>query len=721
MNFFERIANWIGLDSSTTQNRTALNDLRVVLDRGRQSKRAERYDEALDEFQTAVELARESYNQATLAIIELQRVDVLTRQGRWTEAQTLLDELDGLSNGDPSQRAYIRIARGVLANERGDADDAQTHFEEARTVAQEGNVPGAEGRAEGHLGDLYLKEGNASYGAHLLQGALEKLDASGDLELSSYFVGRLGQAMIANGQENEGRQLLGRALRLAEQMAYRVYERLWRLVLGAEAMEMARYADARRQYRSALLLMDETVASVDRVMLLCRLAKVCLQLYENDEAQAHARKAVETADALEGHDEVRNLARAALGICLRTAGQYADALPLLESAPPDALPDVESLRADFGAVEVLRNLAAVRAELHDVAGASATYEQALELATSLDLPVDLAGAHRDIGVLHAREGRPQDAIESWKTAIQIYERESQYARVARLHCEIGNLRSRTDPSKRILRDYENALTVLNLADDDETRGIVLANAATAYVDYGDIETAESFVVESIRLAQKLDDRPAEATRRGNYGWLLLSTGRAEQALTTLEHALRQSDILGLELQAAVQTDNRGLAYDEMGSYEQALAEHEQALALLDAMTDPYWLAAVKANTGHTLISLNRLDEAVPLLEQAVTTARAGGHGDVLVRALHGQGRLALAQGDHQSGGARLDEALNEARRMGMRRPLVNLLMTYGAYQAERGEASAARETWEEASHLLEILGIDPQIRRPAWLVSVDSS
>jgi hypothetical protein len=94
---------------------------------------------------------------------------------------------------------------------------------------------------------------------------------------------------------------------------------------------------------------------------------------------------------------------------------------------------------------------------------------------------------------------------------------------------------------------------------------------------------------------------------------------------------------------------------------------------------------------------------------------------VLVRALHGQGRLALAQGDHQSGGARLDEALNEARRMGMRRPLVNLLMTYGAYQAERGEASAARETWEEASHLLEILGIDPQIRRPSWLVSTDSS
>jgi hypothetical protein len=61
------------------------------------------------------------------------------------------------------------------------------------------------------------------------------------------------------------------------------------------------------------------------------------------------------------------------------------------------------------------------------------------------------------------------------------------------------------------------LTLLNSVEDQETRGIVLANAATVYVDQGDIETAESFFAESIQIAQKLEDRLAESTRRGNYG------------------------------------------------------------------------------------------------------------------------------------------------------------------------------------------------------------
>ena len=67
-----------------------------------------------------------------------------------------------------------------------------------------------------HLADTYLHDGNASYAAHLLREALPKLTMPSDVEMSSYFVGLLGQALIQNGQEAEGHHLIGRALGISE-------------------------------------------------------------------------------------------------------------------------------------------------------------------------------------------------------------------------------------------------------------------------------------------------------------------------------------------------------------------------------------------------------------------------------------------------------------------------------------------------------------------------
>ena len=114
----------------------------------------------------------------------------------------------------------------------------------------------------------------------------------------------------------------------------------------------------------------------------------------------------------------------------------------------------------------------------------------------------------------------------------------------------------------------------------DTRGLVLANAAIAYADQGDVDSADSFFNEAIAIARRTNNEPAETTRRGNYGWFLLATGSPQQAISALEHALRMSEKLNFDLQRAIQTDNLGLAYDAQANYEQALEHHQQALELI---------------------------------------------------------------------------------------------------------------------------------------------
>jgi hypothetical protein len=64
----------------------------------------------------------------------------------------------------------------------------------------------------------------------------------------------------------------------------------------------------------------------------------------------------------------------------------------------------------------------------------------------------------------------------------LFESINDYAMVARLHTDIANIRRQHGEIKWAMKDYEVALTVLNSVDDLDTRGMVLANAATAYVD-----------------------------------------------------------------------------------------------------------------------------------------------------------------------------------------------------------------------------------------------
>src|SRR5690606_12888831 len=136
-----------------------------------------------------------------------------------------------------------------------------------------------------------------------------------------------------------------------------------------------------------------------------------------------------------------------------------------------------------------------------------------------------------------------------------------YAQAARLYCDIGGARRFLGQGRRAMKEYEQALMMLSSVDDWATRGVVISNAAIAYADLGDTESAEAFFDEAIEIANRLEDHAAEATRRGNYGWFLLSTGRPQRAIVTLEQALRLSEQEGLQLQIAIQTDNLGLAYD----------------------------------------------------------------------------------------------------------------------------------------------------------------
>jgi tetratricopeptide (TPR) repeat protein len=713
MNLFDRIAAWLGLDApSSTAATTEVETLRATLDQGRRYKRAGQYDNALLELEKALNIAHTLDNDVLPVAIKLQQADVFTHLGQWQDANQLLDELAADVRGTAvakPQLAYVEIGRGLLAQGQRAWETARVHFEKALDIARSVNAIGAEGRAQGHLADIYLDEGNASYAAYLLEDALPKLNASGDIEMSSYFVGLLGKAKIINGQRRDGQQLLGRALRLAEHMGYRAHELRWRQDLSVEAMQEGLFDDAKRHLLVVLSHLETGQTSKDHVPVLCRISKACLRLGEYDAALDYAEQAYDLIAEDTSTQQVK-MAQAAYGIALRVMGDFKQAQNLLQAAVSDYQPTTE---ADYRYTELLRNLGAVQSALGDDATAEQTYQRAQAEADRLDDRVELAGIHRDAGIHYAKCGKAQDAIHAWVMALRLFELEGHHARVARLYCDLANIRREEGQFQRAMRDYERALMALGSVDDQETRGIVLSNAATAYIDHGDVTTAESFFTQSIQIAHALGDHRAEATRRGNYGLFLLRTGRPKSAQDTLSYALRQSKNLSLFLQFAVQTDNLGLVYDALGDYETARRHHQQALDSLDEATYPVWVAVIRANLGHTLLALGQGQTAQAHLSAALQVGRDSNRPGIIIPAILGLVRLALQAGDDALNlPDLLQEAIDCAEAYGSRWWLSQALIMRSRYAIVRQDLATARADWERAHTILTMLRDDADHFKP---------
>lgn len=701
MNFVERIAKWVGVDV-TAANRPELVNFRATMEVARAAKRAEDYYESLAAFDRAAMLADEIGDVMSLSVIRLHRADILTRLGKFDDAQTLIDMVlhDGEGMFPTAPRAYAQVAQGVLQMAQGDFEASRMTLEDARSTAAKAKSPGAEGRALGYLANTYLHEGNASYATHLLREALPKLNMAGDLELSSLFIGQLGNALATSGDTSEADALYSRGLRLAEQMNARGDQRRINLALAKRALEMGRYAESYNHYEKALQYTDEDAP--ERADALRDVAIACLYLDKGQDALVYA----ERAHALQPE---ATAIRGTLGVILQSIGRPADALPHLQAAMNPAAPDYDTYRA----------LAAAQVDAGDTAGSLATLEAALELARKADLSLETARTLRDIGHIHAREQRLADAIKTWTGALELYESENMYAQAARLLCDIATARLQIGQTVRAYRDYEQALMLINSVDDLPTRGVVLSNAATVYVERGDLETAEAFFTEAIQIAQKTHDTPAEATRRGNFGWFLLNTGRYERAQTALQLALELSERLGLKLPTAVQTSNLAQTASALGDNAAAENLHQRALEMVDNLDSPQWRSTIRTNYAQWLAAAGRIDEARSMLTDALALAQRGQHSETLWRATIEIAKID-GRADPAKAAADLLPVVNTLRTHGSRRLLADALTILSQLTAEQHRLEGANRLWDEAHKIYSAL--DHPLKRldPAWLYPTDS-
>jgi class 3 adenylate cyclase/tetratricopeptide (TPR) repeat protein len=463
-------------------------------------------------------------------------------------------------------------------------------------------------------------------------------------ELPPLLADTLAAAAMSGSHPSTG--VVGRVLELEPATASERLDRLVRMRLLVD--------DAgRRQFRHALL----------RDAVLDRLSPARAR-------DLHLRAAEATARELPPGSE----ASAAIGAHLYEGGALRLALPYLVSA-------AEAARAVYAHAEAAESL-----------------RRAARSAGEEPKDPRLAGILRDLGDSLEALGDYDGAAHAYTTAWQEAGADDDAVLLVAARERLVAVKRRTGAYDEALAAVDEALA--SLPADADPRRLLLERARTLYL-MGRMEHAAAAVAAGLSrgggdavFARLLTER----------GWQSARVGRLDEAADDLEAAIplldSASDLSGLVTALMF----RGEVYERAGQVEPAAATYRRALveaerlgrvedraAILNnlgflSLAAEDWVEAdrvfgtaaeefamvghragvamASANRAYALMQLGRLDEAVPLAEQAAAGAEAVGRISVAADALTTRALVASRRGDLEDGRVWAERALAAAERSG---------------------------------------------------------
>lgn len=313
--------------------------------------------------------------------------------------------------------------------------------------------------------------------------------------------------------------------------------------------------------------------------------------------------------------------RALLVVALVLLPLTVDAL----NAPPE--PQIEQLRRDLleatgeRRVEALNDLAfALKSNSPEESIELAN--EALELATEIDLEEGRARAHQNLGIAHYFLADYDAAMEHYKISRRICEEIGNRKCIADAANNMGILYYVWGMYDEALDHYLQALNIRRELNDTLGAARAYNNIAGVHQSVERYDEALESYALSLALYEKLENPTYIASTLNNIGLVLLDTDRLDEALERFNRALTILEGLDDRTFLAHTLNSIGTVYDRRGDLGAALDHYRRALAIRRSISDRQGEAVTLTNVAIVLGKQQRLDEAKRTVDEALQLARA---------------------------------------------------------------------------------------------------
>jgi tetratricopeptide (TPR) repeat protein/transcriptional regulator with XRE-family HTH domain len=355
---------------------------------------------------------------------------------------------------------------------------------------------------------------------------------------------------------------------------------------------------------------------------------------EAERANLHA--AVGYAAAT-GQPRYARLIPAAMAGFLHNQGHWDQCRALLQDAVAAARQDGD--RPGEGQILLLLGLTQLPRD--DVAGAAASFRQALAVYGELGDRSGQGDALNGLGFAHAMAGDYAAAAACNRQALELLGGQINRRGQANALNDLGNLQFQTGDYPAAAESIQQALKLFRDIGHRSGEGDALFGLGVVQRLTGDYPAAAATFEQAIALLRDIGGREGQAGALNELGAVYLETGDYPAATASIQQALSQFRDLSQRHGQARALYNLGLVQQLTGDYPAAAVSHQQALGLLRQLGDSECQAEALNGLGELSTRTAACQQARDHHTHALALARQLGIPLEEARALEGIGRSHL--------------------------------------------------------------------------------
>src|SRR5689334_3518947 len=362
-----------------------------------------------------------------------------------------------------------------------------------------------------------------------------------------------------------------------------------------------------------------------------------------------------------GLDEATVAISAGLANLLRTDGPWPSAIAVQTAAVAAA----ERLGDRAGQARALTELGVVRYKSGDYPGAEESLRTAVTLYRKTGVKPGQANARTELGTALTLSVDFPGAEDSLRTALGLYRETGDRLGQAHAYTVLGIVRYKTGDYPGAQHSLRTALELFREAGDQAGQAHALTELVEVQTLIGDYAAAVRSGESALLIARELGDRLRLATATMQLGMAQRMIGDYDSAARNEQAALELYRELGDRFGQANTLTELAEVRRLTGDYPGAATDLKKAIGIyrdLGSRGNEAWAlnfyAAVIADTGDQ-------DRAIAVYHDALRLAREVRQPDDEAIALQGLGEARLRQGKTEDGAARLRQALEIYRRLGM--------------------------------------------------------
>jgi len=355
----------------------------------------------------------------------------------------------------------------------------------------------------------------------------------------------------------------------------------------------------------------------------------------------------------------------------------------LLSADRSSLSPIDSLYLDAITATVRR----------DFAAAIKAYDQIAKL-----LP-DQADVYIDLGYAYENNGDIDKALEQYQKSIE--KKNGQYATA---FLRSGIVYNRKQDSTKATAAFDKAEDLYRAESNNEGVNEVRRQRGILFREKGRYAEAREQFQQSLDAARILGNEAQQVSAMIELSTLSANEGNLTEALKMAQQAVVLAQQRNLESLAAGGLIELGNSFNDKGDYADAEKYYLQAIGLAQTGKSKRREAIARSNLGGMYIQTQRIDQGLPLIDQALSFFQQGNYPKNVSQCLTQIARGNRRKGDYAAALRALGQKMELAQQGGSQPAIADVFAELGAVSYEQGNYPASFDNYSKALDIYKQVG-----------------